>query len=102
MYNDKSLSLAPQVGDGEVTRYYLIGKKANKYKILEVYWERFLNDLGVWTMKKMVLGTVVIIFAICIEISAAGHLEYITWCIGAIGLVISVVGYAENGKGDKQ
>ena len=53
-------------------------------------------------MKKIVLGIAVILFAICIEISAAGLLEYITWGIGAIGLVISVVGYAENGKGDKQ
>ena len=43
-HNEKSLSLAPQVGDGEVTRYYLIGKKANTYKIFEVYWEEFLND----------------------------------------------------------
>lgn len=43
-HNGKSLSLAPQVGDGEVTRYYLIGKKADKYKIFEVYWEEFLND----------------------------------------------------------
>lgn len=43
-HNEKSLSLAPQVGDGEVTRYYLIGKKADKYKIFEVYWEGFLND----------------------------------------------------------
>ncbi len=43
-HNEKSLSLAPQVGDGEVTRYYLIGKKADTYKIFEVYWEEFLND----------------------------------------------------------
>ena len=53
-------------------------------------------------MKKMVLGIAVTIFARGIEVSPAGHLEYITWGIGAIGLVISVVGYAENGKGDKQ
>ena len=43
-HNEKSLSLAPRVGDGEVTRYYLIGKKADKYKIFEVYWEGFLYD----------------------------------------------------------
>ena len=43
-HNEKSLSLAPQVGDVEVTRYYLIGKKADKYKIFEVYWEEFLLD----------------------------------------------------------
>ena len=43
-HNEKSLSLAPQVGDGEVTRYYLIGKKTDKYKIFEVYWEDFLLD----------------------------------------------------------
>lgn len=39
-------------------------------------------------MKKMVLGIAVILFAIYIEISAAGHLEYITWGIGAIGLIL--------------
>lgn len=53
-------------------------------------------------MKKMILGIAVILFAICVEVSTAGHLEYITWGIGAIGLVISIVGYAENDKGDEQ
>lgn len=43
-HNEKSLSLVPQVGDVEVTRYYLIGKKDDKYKIFEVYWEDFLLD----------------------------------------------------------
>ena len=53
-------------------------------------------------MKKMILGIALILFAICVEVSTAGHLEYITWGIGAIGLVISIVGYAENDKGDEQ
>ena len=43
-HNEKSLSMAPQVGDGEVTRYFLLGKKDGAYKIMEVYWEGFMND----------------------------------------------------------
>ena len=31
-------------GEGEVTRYYLIGIKKGKCKILDVYWEDFLDD----------------------------------------------------------
>lgn len=42
-HNEKSLSMAPQTGDGEVTRYYLLAKKNGKYKILEVYWEDFIT-----------------------------------------------------------
>lgn len=40
--NEKYLSMGPQIGDGDVTRYYLLGKKDNEYKILEVYWEGFI------------------------------------------------------------
>lgn len=43
-HNEKSLGMLPQVGDGEVERYYLLGKKDNEYKIVEVYWEGFLRD----------------------------------------------------------
>ena len=43
-HNKKSLSMAPQVGDGEVTRYFLLGKKDGSYKIIEVYWEGLMND----------------------------------------------------------
>lgn len=43
-HNEKALSIAPQVGDGEVQRYFLLGKKDNDYKIIEVYWEDFMND----------------------------------------------------------
>lgn len=43
-HNEKVLSIAPQVGDGEVQRYFLLGKKNNDYKIIEVYWEDFMND----------------------------------------------------------
>ena len=43
-HNEKALSIAPQVGDGEVQRYFLLGKKNNDYKIIEVYWEDFMND----------------------------------------------------------
>lgn len=43
-HNEKSLSMAPQIGNGEVTRYFLLGKKDRDYKIIEVYWEGFMND----------------------------------------------------------
>jgi len=43
-HNEKSLSMAPQDGDGKVQRYFLLGKKDNDYKIIEVYWEGFMND----------------------------------------------------------
>lgn len=43
-HNEKSLSQIPQVGDGEIERFYLIGKKDGKYNILEVYWEGFINE----------------------------------------------------------
>ena len=43
-HNEKSLSMAPQVDNGEVQRYFLLGKKDNDYKIIEVYWEGFMND----------------------------------------------------------
>ena len=43
-HNEKALSMAPQVGNGDVTRYYLLGKKDDTYKIIEVYWEGFMND----------------------------------------------------------
>ena len=43
-FNEKMRNSAPQVGEGEVTRYYLIGIKKGKYKILDVYWEDFLDD----------------------------------------------------------
>ncbi len=43
-HNEKSLNMMPQVGDGDVTRYYLIGKSEGSYKIFEVYWEGFMNE----------------------------------------------------------
>ena len=43
-FNEKMRNSAPQVGEGEVTRYYLVGIKNGKYKILDVYWEDFLDD----------------------------------------------------------
>ncbi len=43
-HNEKSLSRAPQTGDGEVKRYYLLAKKDGKYKILDVYWADFMTD----------------------------------------------------------
>lgn len=43
-HNEKSLSMGPQTGDGEVTRYYLLGKNEDSYKIIEVYWEGFIGE----------------------------------------------------------
>lgn len=43
-HNEKSLSMVPQVGDGEVERYFLLGEKDGSYKIIEVYWEGFMVD----------------------------------------------------------
>lgn len=43
-HNEKTLSMVPQVGNGDVTRYFVLGKKDDKYKIVEVYWEGFMSD----------------------------------------------------------
>jgi len=43
-HNEKALSMVPQVGNGDVTRYFVLGKKDDKYKIVEVYWEGFMSD----------------------------------------------------------
>lgn len=43
-FNEKMRDSAPQIGEGEITRYYLIGIKNGEYKILDVYWEDFLVD----------------------------------------------------------
>lgn len=43
-HNEKALSMGPQVGDGEVKRYFLLGKKDDSYKIIEVYWEGFMSN----------------------------------------------------------
>lgn len=37
-HNAKSLSAQPQLPDGEYTWYYLLGKKGEEYKIVEVDW----------------------------------------------------------------
>ena len=43
-HNDKSISMVPQVGNSDVNRYFLLGKKDGSYKIIEVYWEAFMFD----------------------------------------------------------
>lgn len=35
-HNDKSIGTQPQFGDGEYTKYYLLGKQNDGYKIVEV------------------------------------------------------------------
>ena len=43
-------------------------------------------------MKKIGLGIAIILFGILLEISTTGHLSYIAWIIGAIGLLFSIAG----------
>ncbi len=45
-HNEKSLSMAPQMGDGEAERYYLVGKQNKKdgYKIYQLYWGEYYQD----------------------------------------------------------
>ena len=47
-------------------------------------------------MKKICLGIAIILFAICLELSRNGHLAYITWGIGAIGLITAIVGFTDK------
>ena len=43
-HNEKTLTMTPQVGDGEVTRYFVLGKQGASYQIIEVLWEGFQNN----------------------------------------------------------
>ena len=43
-HNEKTLSMTPQVGDGTVHRYFLIGQKGEDCKMIDVYWEDFMVD----------------------------------------------------------
>ncbi len=45
-HNEKSLSMGPQAGDGELERYYLVGRKEKKdgIKIYEIYWGEYYQD----------------------------------------------------------
>lgn len=47
-------------------------------------------------MKKIGLGIAIILFAICLELSNNGHLAYITWGVGAIGLITAIVGFTDK------
>ena len=47
-------------------------------------------------MKKIGLGIAIILFAICLELSHNGHLAYITWGIGAIGLAFAIAGSVDK------
>lgn len=42
--NEKLLKSAPQIGDGEAERFYLLGLTEGGYKICEIYWEGFIQD----------------------------------------------------------
>ena len=44
-HNEKSLSMAPQIGDGRYKRYYALCKtpQYEDYKIYEIYWDDFLG-----------------------------------------------------------
>lgn len=41
--NDKYMAAAPQIGNGEAARYYIIGRVDGEFKICEVYWEGLLD-----------------------------------------------------------
>ncbi len=41
-HNEKSLAMGPQVGDGEIVRYFLVGKADGDYHLFEIYWDDFL------------------------------------------------------------
>ena len=43
-HNQKTLDMVSQVGNREVTRYFVLGKQDDFYKIIEVFWEGFMND----------------------------------------------------------
>ncbi|MBO5364024.1 MAG: hypothetical protein J6A56_00980 [Clostridia bacterium] len=45
-HNEKALSMGPQVGDGELERYYLVGRKDKKdgARIYEIYWGEYYQD----------------------------------------------------------
>lgn len=47
-------------------------------------------------MKKIGMGIAVILFGILLEISVEGHLAYIAWAIGLIGLGLAVGGFVEK------
>ena len=40
--NQKYLSVGPQISDGPLKRYYLLGKTGDAYKIAEIFWEGFV------------------------------------------------------------
>ncbi len=42
--SEKLLNSAPQIGDGEAERFYLLGLADGGYKICEIYWEGFIQD----------------------------------------------------------
>lgn len=45
-HNEKSLSMGPQIGDGDYVRYYLFARtqKEAAFKMYEVYWDDFLDS----------------------------------------------------------
>ena len=47
-------------------------------------------------MKKIGLGLAVILFGILLELSMEGHLAYIDWAIGLIGLALALTGCLEK------
>ena len=50
-------------------------------------------------MKKIGLGIAIILFGILLESSIEGHLYYISWGIGVLGLIIVIAGCV-SGEGD--
>ena len=50
-------------------------------------------------MKKIGLGIAILLFGILLELSVEGHLAYISWVIGIVGLATAILGaFSNNGK----
>ena len=47
-------------------------------------------------MKKIGLGIAVILFGVLLELSVSGHLAYIGWAIGLVGLGLACAGCFEG------
>ena len=41
--NEKYQASAPQIGNGEASRYYIVGKDKGEFKICQIYWEGILD-----------------------------------------------------------
>ncbi|MBQ9148753.1 MAG: hypothetical protein IJX69_04210 [Oscillospiraceae bacterium] len=47
-------------------------------------------------MKKIGLGSAIILFSICLEVSWSGNFAYITTGIGLVGLIMAIAGFVSK------